>query len=520
MALPARVIDVGITDGEVSLHLTEQGEVGRRFTLSWCWGGPTTLPPKLQKTDTSTQKPALYIKKSKGESLLLEQGNRIPFDILPPVFQDAIHLTRKLGEKYLWIDSLCIIQNCKQDWVEQAALMGDIYRDSILCISANAASNCQEGIFYPSQKLRDQVLESYKVQIPYFNSNYPKIEGTIYPLRMALKDALHVSDPLGERAWTFQESALSPRELIWTNLEVKWHCRTARFSEKYPSCEIASKKSKANFKRDLAQNQSPSIDPRELWRRVVQSFSFRSITYSTDIFPAIGGIAREIQMLSKGGLGAYYAGLWEKGMYEGLLWSMTSLKPDDFADDRRNYVAPSWSWASTIPSGERNFFPRVRYPPIQRWKAFKVSASILDIKMGYYVDNKNNDSFGLVASGKIRITAPHLKLGSTTEIGETRMQVSISAEDCEPLGRIICFKILSNTIIEPKVNFSLLQVKEMALKGEEPGRDKLVTKTEKHDAWCLILQKTDKEDEYVRIGLCIMDDGLTEGWGLIEVNII
>jgi hypothetical protein len=202
--------------------------------------------------DTGLPEPALYIRNSGGENVVLGREFRIPFDALPPVFQDAIHVTRELGEKYIWIDSLCIIQNSTKDWVEQSALMGNIYRDSVLCISADAASNCGEGIFEPSQNLRNEVLESYKVQLPYFNSKLPKIEGMIYPLRMASKDALSVTSCLGERAWTFQESALSPRELIWTKLEVKWHCRTARLSEKYPSCEMDTERSKANLKRDLA----------------------------------------------------------------------------------------------------------------------------------------------------------------------------------------------------------------------------------------------------------------------------
>lgn len=60
---------------------------------------------------------------------------------LPPLFQDAIIITRQLGLRYLWIDSLCIIQDSLRDWETEAAKMASIYQNSYVTISATDASN-------------------------------------------------------------------------------------------------------------------------------------------------------------------------------------------------------------------------------------------------------------------------------------------------------------------------------------------------------------------------------------------
>ncbi|MBE3044755.1 HET domain-containing protein, partial [Candidatus Bathyarchaeota archaeon] len=53
---------------------------------------------------------------------------RLPWDALAANFQDAILITRGLGLRYLWVDSLCIIQDRRHDWTIESGKMGDIYR--------------------------------------------------------------------------------------------------------------------------------------------------------------------------------------------------------------------------------------------------------------------------------------------------------------------------------------------------------------------------------------------------------
>jgi len=68
---------------------------------------------------------------------------------LPETFRDAVQVTRELGIRYLWIDSLCIIQDkhdCR-DWYHEANLMDKVYLHSYCNISAADANDSTGGLF-------------------------------------------------------------------------------------------------------------------------------------------------------------------------------------------------------------------------------------------------------------------------------------------------------------------------------------------------------------------------------------
>ncbi|KAH7349040.1 heterokaryon incompatibility protein-domain-containing protein, partial [Pyrenochaeta sp. MPI-SDFR-AT-0127] len=115
--LPKRVIDVGVCDQDpLSLHVSQDIETGRYVALSHCWGS------KANPTLTTTENYEGYIKE-------------IPLP-LSKTFMDAIHVVRALGVRYLWIDSVCIIQDSPKDWSEQAPQMATIYGNAYCTISA------------------------------------------------------------------------------------------------------------------------------------------------------------------------------------------------------------------------------------------------------------------------------------------------------------------------------------------------------------------------------------------------
>jgi hypothetical protein len=66
---------------------------------------------------------------------------------LPKTFREAIQFTRALSVQYLWIDSLCILQDSLEDWRHQSALMGEIYKNCFCNLAATGSSNSQGGIF-------------------------------------------------------------------------------------------------------------------------------------------------------------------------------------------------------------------------------------------------------------------------------------------------------------------------------------------------------------------------------------
>jgi hypothetical protein len=92
--LPTRLLDLGAFQGSPDVrlvHLELKIPYMVYMALSHCWGSPTKRP----------------IITTKGT--LDERRKRISFDSLSRTFQDAIRITRDLGERYIWIDSLCSI---------------------------------------------------------------------------------------------------------------------------------------------------------------------------------------------------------------------------------------------------------------------------------------------------------------------------------------------------------------------------------------------------------------------------
>jgi hypothetical protein len=60
----------------------------------------------------------------------------IPVWELSMNFADTVAVARKLGLRYIWIDSLCIIQDSPSDWDREAATMHEVYKYAEVTIAA------------------------------------------------------------------------------------------------------------------------------------------------------------------------------------------------------------------------------------------------------------------------------------------------------------------------------------------------------------------------------------------------
>lgn len=128
--LPSRLLDVKQLPNSAAVRVQDTSalDIGVQYlALSHCWGSIDTI--KLTSTS------------------LVKYYSSICYDELPRTFQDAVSVTRRLGFRYLWIDSLCIIQDSEEDWKRESAKMGDVYRNSTSCIAALAARNSEGGCF-------------------------------------------------------------------------------------------------------------------------------------------------------------------------------------------------------------------------------------------------------------------------------------------------------------------------------------------------------------------------------------
>ncbi|KAF8862864.1 hypothetical protein BDZ45DRAFT_798773 [Acephala macrosclerotiorum] len=95
-----------------------------------CMPQSSTLSTRVLFVGSSTQEPYLY--ETQGDEAcyrplttmkasLSSHMQSIPMSTMPQTFLDGILVTRKLGINYLWIDSLCIVQDNAEDWAKEAA---------------------------------------------------------------------------------------------------------------------------------------------------------------------------------------------------------------------------------------------------------------------------------------------------------------------------------------------------------------------------------------------------------------
>ncbi|KAH7018102.1 heterokaryon incompatibility protein-domain-containing protein, partial [Microdochium trichocladiopsis] len=119
-----------------------------------------------------------------------ERKNDIAWEALPDLFHDAVSLTLGLGVSYIWIDSLCIVQDDVDDWEREAASMTRIFNNALLTIAALYSDSPATTIFSLSGKARQST-----------------------------------SSPLLSRAWAFQDCLVSSRIAYIGAQEITFECR-------------------------------------------------------------------------------------------------------------------------------------------------------------------------------------------------------------------------------------------------------------------------------------------------------
>jgi hypothetical protein len=363
--LPTRVIDViGNESTSWNPFLVESnGEKGNYICLSYCWGG-------LESFKTTTTN-------------LNQRKSYIPYRGLPQTFSDAIWVTKSLGVRYLWIDSLCIVQDDSADWESESASMSTIYGNSYLTIAASAAPNPETGMFF---KVREDVIGPFIV-----GTTLPGGRHVAVNVRKRLPHSEFIQSrsggghPLVTRGWTFQEHLLPTKVLQFGQYEVVWECNEALWC----CCSIETLINpgiKASFSKFLYETQDEIEDYRwRIWSNIVFHYSSRSLTKGTDKLVALSGIVSKLQKVWNC---RYLGGIWEADLVNGLCWCKNSNKVRGVRP--KPYRAPTWSWASV--DGELHTFP---------WRipndGFQIS--VIDVQC----EHTTTDPTGLVTSGYLLV---------------------------------------------------------------------------------------------------------------------
>ncbi|EKG15862.1 Heterokaryon incompatibility [Macrophomina phaseolina MS6] len=263
---------------------------------------------------------------------MMEQ--EIEMSLLPKTIQDAIRITRLLHVRFLWVDSLCILQGssseAQEDWKEQSLQMAAIYQQAALTIGASTSEGAHDGIKH---------FEKYKgcfVKLPTSWSSLVS-HNPMYVGPNAHSLAFPFHRKLHTRAWTHQERLLSTRYITFGQGGMLWECAQARIADNAQDLDYS-------YDRRSLAIRLPSTPTYIDWHHIVADYSTMELTRSSDKLVAIASLREQFMQL-RSNQDLDVAGLWADNLSWDMLWQRALFVPDA-TPHAKGCIAPTWSWAS------------------------------------------------------------------------------------------------------------------------------------------------------------------------------
>ncbi|KAH8203454.1 hypothetical protein TruAng_002325 [Truncatella angustata] len=335
-------------------------------TLSYVWGGYTTV--QLLKSNLSQ----LSRRGGLGEA---KAG-------LPQTVRSAMMVTKKLNKRYLWVDSLCIVQD-SDDKALQLGQMDRIYGNSAVTIVAADGGNANsglDGVSFP-RSTREECRQVVQEVVP----------GVRILIPIRYRPSLY---PWETRAWTFQEKLLSKRLLVFSHGHVYFHCRHGVYMEDMSAKEAGNGPRQINWLSvgeddkvslksviDMDTNSALHIRRSPVFAQyadLVGQYTSRHLSFSNDILNAIAGVmtildgSRQQGTTRDSASGTLYglptefldlALLWQPAAEKGARLRRRIFIDQDSRPLNNKLQLPSWSWAAweAVTEGERTYSSGVRY---------------------------------------------------------------------------------------------------------------------------------------------------------------
>lgn len=432
--------------------------------LSHCWGPPEKRPIRSLKTN-------------------IENFEReIPWSLLPKTYQDAIIIVRSMDIPYIWIDSLCIVQDDRDDWMRESLLMGSIYERAEFTIAASHAHQSSEGFLH----LRPDPL-SAAVELPNFLCGSSGTESISPPSGVfariredTIADAFPENGALNQRSWATQEWLLSRRMMFFTPATIMWSCKNITQRETGERC--------FNISRNVR------------WKTVIEAYSERKLTFPTDRLVALEGLQTELQKKLNY---TYLSGIWEENLPDQLLWQVAHrLEAGDVVNP---LGLPTWTWGR-VPCG-------VRFLQINKAKNMCHLISASDCKLQLTIRSRmkvlpmttsfdkldGNPSSDVIANRIFSdITSSHAKATSSL--------ARIIVDGTRPIGWVVYDEQPAEQKSESSAltpYYMLALMSSLGRREDEANRlhDNPAVKAKSCQYWCLVLQKGKEDDRYYRVGV-------------------
>jgi hypothetical protein len=326
--------------------------------LSHCWG--------TNQTFTTTR------------GTFLDRTRGIEWMTIPQTFQDAITFALRLGFQYIWIDSLCIIQDDPEDWYLESVKMADIFQYAAVTLAATASHGDTHGCY---EKHLRQVRDVTLTLPDCLRGHRVAVRPLMPHWDTATYGSFDRHFPLLTRAWVLQERLLARRMIHFCGSELAWECRELSACEcgglsnhSGPSedfdriTRLGASSNLQQFRAYLYHGQylqsypflqgsigryvetaedQHFVDHVSYYHRVVEQYSALKLTKHTDRLPALRGLCSRLRPSR----GTYASGLWMDSILYDLMWRVPwpSLDHSAFELDQSHSVQcklPSWSWAS------------------------------------------------------------------------------------------------------------------------------------------------------------------------------
>ncbi|KAK4225661.1 heterokaryon incompatibility protein-domain-containing protein [Podospora fimiseda] len=338
-------------------------------TLSYCWG---------EKQELLTTKENLS-----------DHLEEIPKHRLPETIANAVDLCRALGVRYLWVDSLCILQDDDEEKLVEIGNMSSICQSSTFTIIATSAEKVSDGFLGGNQ---------IDIRLPLYID-----QSTLGTIQLAVErwwdTGASYNQPGFRRAWMFQEYLLPPRALVFNSSQVLLKCQGISDGALTPILDTNIKfyvgielLPRSVFGVSSSQGEEEKEDDQEkqftTWKSIMFNYSRRNLSCFNDRLPALAGVAT---VLGKVWGDNYLAGLWEKTITQQLGWyrplHRSELLINLSAADKSS--GPSWSWA-TLPY------------PVHMYTAVKPAAKLIHAEVELV---SSNSPYGPVKRASITLEA-------------------------------------------------------------------------------------------------------------------
>ncbi|KAJ1324134.1 HET domain-containing protein [Microdochium nivale] len=363
-----------------------------------------------------------------------DRKNNISWDEIPSVFDDFIKLSLGLGVSYVWIDSLCIVQDDAEDREREATSMMRIFNNALVTIAALCSGSPQQSMFCKNTSLQQKLVtvkhgsKRHDLFARELTLDMPAVmfrtsrDGIAAP-SLGRNDRNSFS--LLMRAWPFQDCLVSSRVAYIGAQEVSMECREAI------TCECGLHHTDDTVKPQHALAKWAPTSPlaatlfgkrtrEDGWQDMVTKYSALKLSSEKDRLLALGGYAQQYAQANVGQ--QYLAGLWSGNLVQHLLWTTTTPVPVVTADEP-GCIAPSWSWAS---AGGPVTFP---------WQHSRTNGPRMDFSIvEASCKSADGNPFGVAVSGWLRLKG-NLTTAKLSHSRKSQGYRQISVEDS--LGEII-----------------------------------------------------------------------------------